>query len=303
MSDLKRPALLSILVVALAACSGGAASATPAPSSAAPSSSPSSAPSESPADFGGVDHATGANDILLRYDQGGGFVMPAFLATSAPIFTLYGDGTIVFRNPSAEPPAAIGDIYPLIPFRIAKLSEDQIQSLLKYALGDGGLGIARASYEEANVADASTAIFTVDAGGIKKTVSVYALGIETQNGADALARAAFQKLAERLADFDQGGTIKTDAYVPAKYRAILMDGAATPEQKAWPWDDLKPADFSFPADPNAFQMATHTLTADQVAKLGLKGIEGGVQGITVQGPDKGKVYTLSLRPLLPDETE
>ena len=58
----------------------------------------------SPSDFGGVDHATGATDVLLRFDQGGGFVMPAFLATSAPIFTLYGDGTIIFRNPSLEGP-------------------------------------------------------------------------------------------------------------------------------------------------------------------------------------------------------
>ena len=31
--------------------------------------------------------------------------MPAFLATQAPIFTLYGDGTIIFRNPAMDRPA------------------------------------------------------------------------------------------------------------------------------------------------------------------------------------------------------
>ena len=49
--------------------------------------------------FGAIEHPTGPTDVVLRYEEGGGFVMPAFLATQAPHFTLYGDGTIVFRNP------------------------------------------------------------------------------------------------------------------------------------------------------------------------------------------------------------
>ena len=198
MPNLIRPALVSALVVIAAACTSGGAGPSSGPPSNAPSGAPSGAPSPSSGIFGEIDHATGATDVLLRYEEGGGFMMPAFIATQAPIFTLYGDGTIIFRNPMAETPPAVGSVMPQNPFRTAKLSEEQIQEVLKFALGDGGLGVARANYENMMIADAGTAIFTVDAGGIKKAVSVYALGLEMEGMPDALARAAFKNLAERL---------------------------------------------------------------------------------------------------------
>ena len=34
--------------------------------------------------------------------------MPAFTAAAVPHFTLYGDGTVIFRNPMAEAPPAEG---------------------------------------------------------------------------------------------------------------------------------------------------------------------------------------------------
>ncbi len=165
-----------------------------------------------------------------------------------------------------------------------------------------GSASARATYENAQISDAPTAVFTVDAGGIKKAVSIYALGMDVQGGADAPARAAFQRLADHLGNFDNGGTIATDVYQPAGYRAILMDGTATPGQVDWPWTDLTPKDFAFPADPNMFQQATHVLTQAQVDALGLKDVQGGFQGLTIATPDGGKVYSMSLRPLLPEET-
>jgi hypothetical protein len=303
MPNLTRYALVAALIVVVAACSAGGATTSSGPPSTAPSGAPSTAPSPTAGSFGEIDHATGGTDVVLRYEEGGGLVMPGFLATQAPIFTLYGDGIVIFRNPMAEPPPPIGSIYPALPFRTAKLTEDQIQSALAFALGDGGLGVARALYENMMIADAGTAVFTIEAGGIKKTVSVYALGLEMEGIPDALARSAFKKLADRLADFDQGGSITTDVYKPAKYRAILMDGAAAPDQKPWPWADIKPADFPFPADPNAFQMAQRALTPADVEQLGLKDIEGGFQGMVLTGPDGRKIYSLSLRPLLPDEPD
>ncbi len=230
-------------------------------------------------------------------------MMPAFVATQAPIFTLYGDGTVIFRNPMNAFLEPIGSIYPAHPFRTAKLNEEQIQQTLAFALGDGGLGAARANYENNMIADAGTAIFTVDAGGIKKTVSVYALGLEMDGMADAMARAAFKRLADGLGNFDNGGAIATEVYMPERYRGILMDGAAAPDQKPWPWTEIQPADFPFPADPNAFQMAQRVLTPADVAELGFEEVEGGFQGMVLVGPDGGKIYSLSLRPLLPDEPD
>lgn len=44
------------------------------------------------------------------------------------------------------------------------------------------------------------------------------------------------------------------------------------------------------------------MTADEIAALKLTGIEGGVQGLTLRGPD-GKTYSFASRPLLVDEKE
>lgn len=296
MHNLIRPAFALAVVVILTACSGSGAAGTPSGAS----------PSAPAPDLGAIEHATGATDIVLRFDQGGGFVAPSFTASQAPIFTLYGDGTIVFRNPALELPAPDGSVTRQNPLRIAKLSEEQIQDLLAYALGEGNLGVARARYDNNMVADAGTGTFTIDAGGVRKSVAVYALGMEVIDGVpDQAARAAFARLAARLGDFDQGGTIATDVYLPVAYRAVLMDGTGfvVPDVVAWPWKDIKPGDFAGPADPNAFPMATRTLTPDEVASLGVDGPEGGFGGMVVSGPGDGKLYSLTLRPLLPDETE
>lgn len=230
--------------------------------------------------------------------------MPAFLATQAPIFTLYGDGTIIFRNPAAKSPPAVGAVQPFNPFRIAKLSEEQIQTLLEMAIGQGGLGAARANYTNDGVADAGTTVFTVNAGGLQKMVSICALGIDGPSVQDAIARAAFSRLAERLGNFDDNGVFATQVYAPKVYRGVLMPslppfggGAGA---KPWPWTDLQPESFVMPADPNAFQMATSVLTAAQVEVLGIDPHEGGLQGLTLTGP-KGNLYSFSVRPLLPDE--
>jgi len=181
----------SILVAA--ACTSGSGGASPGGSG-----SPSEAPGDTPASET-IDHPSGPTDVILRFEEGGGFVMPAFLATQAPHFTLYGDGTIVFRNPMLDPLESSGSIFPMRPFRTAKLSEDQVQDLLITALGEHGLGVARPEYRNDLVADAATAVFTVNAGGVNKTVSIYALGLEMENDPDAAARKAFAALFEKTA--------------------------------------------------------------------------------------------------------
>jgi hypothetical protein len=152
------------------------------------------------------------------------------------------------------------------------------------------------------IADASTSTFTIDAGGVKKTVAVYALGLE--DGADAQARKAFQTLADRLRDFDNGGTIASDVYAPTAYRGVLIEQEGGPAANviAWPWPHLTVADFE--QDPNgegAIQFPHRAMTADEVAALDLGDITGGVQGVVLDAPD-GKTYSFVLRPLLPEES-
>jgi hypothetical protein len=303
MPALTRHALLPVLALAVLACSSSGSSPSSGASASLSPSAPAASPSPSTTPVGAIDHKTGATDVLLRYDVGGGLMMAGFSASQTPILTLYGDGTVVFRNQLMPPMPAIGSVTPMSPLRTARLSEEQIQALLEEALGQAGLGIARENYENPMIADAGTTTFTVDAGGVDKTVAIVALGNETPGVPDAIARTNFQRLAEHLADFDKGGTVTTDVYAPAGYRAILMDGTGQVGAVAWPWTTLKPADFSFPADPNAFQLGTKTITQADVDALGLGAVPGGFQGMVVSGPSDGKTYALALRPLLPDETE
>ena len=223
-------------------------------------------------------------------------------ATLVPPFTLYGDGTVVFRNPALEQPPALGPVMVGNPMRTAKLDEDQIQELLNFALTEGGLGVAKLQYDNPMLADAGTAIFTIRAGGLDKTVNVYALGLDDPRRPDRPARAAFTKLSERLTNFDQNGTFATDVYVPSGYRGILLDTGGFPGEAPieWPWDDIEPADFI--GDEATGVLPTRVMTAEELAVLGIDGIEGGFQGMTLVDPDDpAKTYSFGVRPLLPDE--
>lgn len=302
MLTMSRTFVLSVSLVLVTGCSGGSGGASAAGSPGV-SGAPTEAPAESP-DFGAIEHPTGPTDVVLRFDEGGGFMMPAFLATQAPQFTLYGDGTIVFRNPMLDPLEPVGLVVPMSPFRTAKLTEDQVQDLLTTALGEYGLGVARPEYRNDLVADAATAVFTVNAGGVARTISIYALGLEMEGDPDAAARSSFARLRDRLLDIDAGGSFETAEYVPDRYRGILLEGQpGAPDAKAWPWSNIAPADFVPNADPNAFQLPVRVMTTEDVVALGIEPFEGGFQGLTLIGPDDGKSYTFSLRPLLPDETE
>lgn len=289
----RRSPLLAGILLFVSACSG-AASAPPGSSAPAPTPSPSLR----------IEHATSPTDLILRYDRGGGLMAPNSLVTEGPIFSLYGDGTIVFRDVTVMPSETSDGLGRGLPYRTARLSEPQMQALLDFAINDGVLGIARAQYLNNRIADAPTTVFTIHAGGLNKTVSVMALGIDAGDpGPDARAVDAMAKLAERLGNFNGGTGFETQVYLPDRYRALLLEPpmGVGPAPVAWPWPDIKPADFAAPADPNVISFPRRTVTAADVAKLKLEKIEGGLLGIPVKAPD-GKVYTLALRPLLPDET-
>ena len=153
------------------------------------------------------------------------------------------------------------------------------------------------------IADAPDTTFTIDAGGVDKTVRIQALGMDTPGVPDAPARAAFNLLAQRLGDFDRGGTVRTDEYVPEMYRGILLEGfPGDVPPSAWPWTDLGPADFVSKGDPNAFPTPTHTLTPAQVEALEVTPFTGGFQNLMLAGTDK-KIYSLAVRPLLPEDVQ
>lgn len=243
---------------------------------------------------------------MLQLEEGGGFVPIEFIAGQAPIFTLFGDGRVVFQpTVTTFPEPGPDGIVRGIPWRTAQLDAGQVEELLTFALGQGGLGSARDNYGHDGIADASSSNFTINASGLKKVVSIYALGIEDPTTPDLVARKAFQLLATRLRDFDNGGTIATDVYAPTGYRGVLIEREGDPQAKpmAWPWPDLTIADFKKDINgAGATQFPHRTMTAEEVAALKLGDVPGGAQGVTLAGTDN-KIYSFILRPLLPGETE
>jgi hypothetical protein len=291
---------LPVLVALAAGCSAGT-SGSPAVGSADPSSIPS--PSSSPVPpTGDIDHPSGPSDVVLRLEEGGGLVPIDFLATQAPTFTLYGDGTVIFRDVDVAFPQPGADgltRYP--PYSTGRLDESEIAELLDFAIGRGGLGLARnGRYEHPMVADAGTTIFDITAGGHDKRVEVYALGFDDPTAPDRQARSAFSQLAERLRHFGQGLVVPPADYVPDRYRGVLFESQGpSAAARPWPWPTIAVADFA--ADATGSGLPRRTLTADEIAALGIEHPPGGLSGLVLTAPDGEKEYLLSLRPLFPDE--
>lgn len=307
--------LATLLVTSLAACTGGPPAASPGPTEPA-SPTPGGSPIDSPTPDeqspqprptaqpttgqNGIEHPTGATDVVLRMEQGGGFVPMGFMVTQAPEFTLYGDGTILIK-PLEDPDLPSGFDVAQPRYLQGQLDEETVQSLLEFALGQGRLAVARERYDDPMIADASTTVFTINAGGISKTVSVYALSEVVEPGRDAVDRAAFFELAELLRSFEDrarsGELGEISLYEPTHYRVALMEsfGEQPTEPLEWPWEDVTPDDFA-PTD--EFSIPIAILPADDVAEL-TDVPSGGHPGIAVDY--EGTTWMLGLRPLLPDE--
>jgi hypothetical protein len=282
-------------VVIVVGCSGAASPSPSAPPSA--SGPPAASPTPDPES---VDYPTGADDVVLRYDEGGGMMVVEWSLASAPVFTLYGDGTVVFRDPMDAAPPTESGVFVNPPFKTAKLSPEQIDALLEFAITEGGLAAARDRYDNPMLADVGNSVFTINAGGRSKEVTVTGLFESDATAPDAISRTQFRALAERLRSFDNAGTVPTAEYKPQQWRVHLIEGAPMDPAAVnpWPWEDLTPEDFaaegSFPY---------RIMSAEDVGRLEVDGAAGGFTGYYVEGPD-GKTYSVVVRPLLPgDEAE
>jgi hypothetical protein len=258
--------------------------------------SPSPVLSPSPAPALSIAHPTGVTDIVLRMERLGGFLWPGATADLVPTFTLYGDGSVIYVT--EEPGAEGRDVRRL---RAAQMDEEQMAALLEVALLRGGLADARESYADVGVADAMTTKFTIDAGGVRKSGSVYALGEVEEPGPDSAARQAFLQLQTLLSSFEsevaRGNAADAGDFDPEAYRVTVIEDtfAELEPTGPWPWTDLAPDDFE--RDRSDFGVGIVTAEQGQAAEA-LRA--GEMDGPVVVGPD-GKQYLIRIRPLLPDE--
>ena len=154
------------------------------------------------------------------------------------------------------------------------------------------------------VADAPTTVFTLNANGTKKTVTIYALGIGNPDGTDAPLLTSIAAFAEQLATYETqveaGAATEVGIYVPASYVATIVEGGTgSTKEMAWPWKDFGPADFRQPDAANLSPLPYRLVTAAEAEATGVENLEGGASGISVTSG--GTSYSLGLRPALPDE--
>ena len=234
--------------------------------------------------------------VWLRMEEVGGFAPLHSSLLRVPAFTLYRDGRAIFQEDIGD--TASGAIPPL---RQATLDPGLAMALVERALDEGGLRDARTDYAVDGVADAITTVFTVDADGAGKSVSVYGLGFSDE-GPDRDALGRFLRLAKSLTAPDRW--LPRDAevtdYEPLLYRGVFIeDDPEGPGLLPWPWEDLTPADLIPNEDAAAISQAD--LTAGQAARVA-EVPNGGAFDIAIAAPDGGAAWRLGLRPLLPDES-
>jgi hypothetical protein len=282
-------ALAAVAIATLLAACGGTSA---APAGSAATAEQSDAATTRPADF--IDHPTASTDVVLRVGEEGGFVMMEYAMARVPRFTLYGDGRVLISTP-VECKAAPGGSCPPDALRQAYLTEDQVQAVLRTALVDGQLGVAKEEFP-VNVMDVPTTVIELHAGGVDKEVRVAGLGMDAPPGPDAAVLASLAALVDKLMAIPT-----TDEYTAASSIAILAETEAAPgvTPAPWPWPELAPSDFAKPPPDDPFGFTTRVLTPAECEALGIT--PGEPAGpLTFAGPD-GKTYVVVVRPALPDE--
>jgi hypothetical protein len=182
-------ALAALAALALAACGDDSTNGdtptdslpvetvAPVETTAPPTAPPTTVPS-------GIEHPTGADDVIVRIAYEGGFVPVEVTFLNLPTLLVSGDGHVFVQGPVPE-------IYPgpLLPnIQVSPVTEAGIQDLLALA-DEHGLLAAVEYTDPTNIADAPDTVVEISANGETFIHRAYALGIsdETDPARKALA--------------------------------------------------------------------------------------------------------------------
>jgi hypothetical protein len=254
-----------------------------------------------------IDHATGADQLVLRVETGGGFTAPDYQLRTIPQFSLYGDGSIITPGPQIEiyPPPALPAI------QAQPVSEDGVQAILAAALDAGvDTGVDMTDMGSTMIADAPTTTFTISVNGASNSFGVYALGMGSgacpkgMAATECEARTALSSFVRKLGRLDgwlpSGSLGETATFEPTGSRVYVGDvrhDAQLPQQKvAWP---LEPPLASFGDDTGTGYRCGVVTGSDWITTL--QPAAAGTNELT-PWTSEGTAYGLVFRPLLPDET-
>ncbi len=290
---------LALLGVACARTSAGGGGTSGGPSGGVSSPTP------------GITHPTGADDLVLRVEQVGGFVPPTVTLVRLPSVSLFGDGRLITEGAQTE-------IYPqpaLPPLLVQLLTEAGVQRILELAR-DSGLLEKDASYFQGGVADAPTTVFTVNAGGGRHVVRASALGFDRGPGSghvlrgDLAALRALERFHGQLADpaavLPAGSIGDSHPYELEALRLFVSPGAPSsssgPDEPAVVWPLSTPLAEFGTAVPDAGGLGP--VRCGTVDGATLNELMPSVRRATQISPwtSDGEAFEIVFRPLLPDES-
>ena len=252
-----------------------------------------------------IGHGTTADDLVLRWGYEGGFTPPEYQLTNLPELSLYGDGTIVRPGPQIE-------IYPgpaLRALEVVRVDEAGMQAILEAAF-DAGLDSVGdlTDMGSVGVADAPETVFTIRAGGVDRTVRVYALGeaggqFPGMPDEEFESRKALLSLVDDLSSLEtwlpEGSIGASAVYETAGVRAYVSPytpQADLPQESvAWPLDQpLRGA-----GEDAGAGFRCISVTGDEWTALASAVVQANQLTPWTSG---GRRFSVSFRPLLPDET-
>jgi hypothetical protein len=255
---------------------------------------PSTEPPDSGAPAGGVEHSTGADDLVLRVDTAGGLAAPP--VPDVPQISVYGDGRLITLGPTTlEYPG------PALPnFQQGLLTEAELQELLGAAEAAGLLDSTPPDYGDPPVTDLPTTAVTIDAGGVERTVGAYALDFaDADVELEPAQREARQQLRDFLAGIDvdvaaEGYEADAVAVFVRPFEANETDQELA-ERREWPAGDLAGT-----GEPVGGSNARCLVIEGDDAPAVLEAAAGARAGDA--WVSDGAEYLVDFRPLLPDET-
>jgi hypothetical protein len=285
------PVVVAVLALGLTACAERGTGSPPVPDAASPTSA------QVPADQAA---------LVLRVEHTGGFVTPETTASRLPITSVYGDGRVFVEGPVAL-------IYPGFAWpnvQVLDIGTDGVQELADRALAagvaeTGDLGMPP-------LADAPSTRFTLVTDEGTHVREVYALS-ESMGMPDSgltaeqeAARAELSDLFTAMTDLavaDAGEEVP-EPWTPAAVAAVVRPWTASdedvaqglaPEPVIWPGPAL-------PGEPLGAlpDLSCVTATGEQATAVVAAAQDANV--LTPWLTPDGKRWSVTFRPLLPDET-
>ncbi|HEX5241088.1 MAG TPA: hypothetical protein VFW20_08825 [Candidatus Limnocylindrales bacterium] len=296
------PAIVALGLV-LVACS----TPPPSPGPSGPSS-PSAPSSPSPASTPGASPSPAAGAaLLLRVTTEGGFIAPAATLAAIPEVSVYADGRIMTPAPSDL--SLPGPLLPTVAVR--DVGADGARAIVA-AIRAAGLDAASDGGSDGIPGDTGTTVFAVNVDGHVVTTRLV-LGGGTPGLPGGLASPgpaaqAATALLDRLEDTSEtwgANSVRSSTFQPNAYRVFAAPGAPNGQDAssaptvAWPLATPL-ASFGAPAVPDRgiAGLRQGAVFGGDAAALGPILAAANSQTAFISG---GMLYTLFVRPLLPDE--